>query len=237
MNAKTRALASSMRLPNLPGMASHVFAGGVLAAWGGGGWLQLAVLCSCGVGFGIFGNVLNDYADRQWDAQHRSERALPRGLFAPGAYFSLAISAAVLALVGCSFFGRAWVIGMVLVGCILAYTWQHKRCGFAVVWMGLCRALLPALGFVGMGGLGWAAAPGMLLLFLSTVGISRLAMGEWKLPALRSKVGMLLSLLPVVDMAVLLFATLRHQCSGGVLAVPVAAIVLSFALRKVAEAS
>jgi 4-hydroxybenzoate polyprenyltransferase len=109
-------------------------------------------LVAAGVFLYVAGNFLNDWYDREWDAEHRPERALPSGMFCPGTYLAVAVGLVVMAGV------CAWAvhkIAMVVVGGILvfvvAYTVLHKRTGWGVVWVGLCRALLVVLGMTGMG--------------------------------------------------------------------------------------
>lgn len=108
-------------------------------------------LMAAGVCLYIAGNFLNDWMDQEWDRQHRPERALPRGLFTSGTYLALA---AMFAGVGISLaFSTHRIAGITafLILCfIVIYTLWHKYSPWLVIPMGLCRALLPIMGAVGM---------------------------------------------------------------------------------------
>lgn len=154
-SGKIHALLSTARVANIPSVVSNVWLGVVLGMffndvvivleipWGSASRLALA-----GVALYVAGNFLNDWMDRGWDASHRPERALPRELFPPGWYAALA---AVLGLAGvglaASVNPRCAAIAGIIVVSICIYTVWHKRSAWAVVPMGLCRALLPVMGF------------------------------------------------------------------------------------------
>ena len=134
MNQHTRllfALASTARLPNVPSVAANVWLG-VLLGYGGG--MAPALVTMTALCLYLCGGFINDWRDRDWDAARRPERALPSGLFTPQAYLKIALVLAALAT------------GLAL--CIGIYTWLHKKSAGSVVFMGLCRALLPVLGWV-----------------------------------------------------------------------------------------
>lgn len=113
------------------------------------------------------GNFFNDWVDRAWDAEHRPERALPGALFPPRLYATLAL------LLVCAGVALAWaanwrsaMVAVILVFWILVYTVFHKRSAWAVIPMGLCRALLPIMGYVAVYpyvNMIWPAAIGLLL--------------------------------------------------------------------------
>jgi 4-hydroxybenzoate polyprenyltransferase len=128
----------------------------------------------------VAGNFLNDWMDRGWDATHRPERALPRGLFPPSGYLATAVLSAA-AGVGMA----AWVnrptalISTAIVAAIIVYTVWHKKRAWAVIPMGLCRALLPVMGAVGVSGnldremeTGMTAGIVAIALFCYIVGLS-----------------------------------------------------------------
>jgi tryptophan-rich sensory protein len=157
-SANVRALLSTARIANVPSVASNVTVGvvlGTLAVTDSGRQMpstpsMLAViLVVAGVLLYVGGNFLNDWMDRSWDAVHRPERALPRGLFPPVWYLGIAM---FLLAAGT---GLAWVAGtrsgLVAGGIVLSvasYTLWHKRSAWAVVAMGMCRAFLPVMGFL-----------------------------------------------------------------------------------------
>lgn len=133
---------------------------------------HLAFVIPAGICLYLAGNFLNDWSDREWDAKHRPERALPRGLFKPGFYLTTAIFLSLLGL------GLAAVASMkslpvaaAIMAFVLIYTAVHKRSAWSVIPMGLCRALLPALGFLGcagnvaVSGLACSVAIGLALFF------------------------------------------------------------------------
>lgn len=144
-----RALAASARLANVPSVASNVCVG---AAFADASMItaRLPFVIVSGICLYLGGNFLNDWHDRKWDESHRPERALPRGLFKPGIYLS---AASVLLMSGmglASFAGmRSVAVAAAITVFVLIYTAIHKRCVLSVIPMGLCRALLPALGYLG----------------------------------------------------------------------------------------
>lgn len=194
VHAKASALAASARISNLPSVWSNTLAGGILAfaysdrSWDMGVCGLLLVLMSLGVCFYAGGNVLNDWKDWRWDQVHRPERALPSGMFQPGFYLGLAWLLMIAGLCLAAWCG--WLclgVAVVLWVMILGYTWLHKKTGWAVLWMGGCRACLPCLGYVAVTG-AWprldgsalALAAMTLALFLHVVGLSLWAREESK---------------------------------------------------------
>jgi 4-hydroxybenzoate polyprenyltransferase len=151
-SGKLHALLSTARVANIPSVLSNVWLGVAVAIlfqdapilWGSPLQLTLA-----GVLLYIAGNFFNDWMDRAWDAKHRPERALPRCLFSPTLYLALAVILATLGVSAAALVNSAsGTVALAIVGCILIYTVWHKRSPWLVIAMGLCRALLPVLGFV-----------------------------------------------------------------------------------------
>ena len=174
-----RALAATARLANLPSVVSNVWLGILLA--GGGSAAICAAITVSAVCLYLCGTFLNDWADRGWDAAHRPERALPRGLFAPAGYLALAVAAAAL---GSGFAAavswHAIAVAVAILGLIALYTWLHKKSAWSLVPMAMCRALLPVLGLAAVAG---GDLPPVILvaaagLFCHVAGISWLARGE-----------------------------------------------------------
>ena len=155
--ARLRPLLATARIANVPSVISNVWVGIAIGAafqrWEHGGesvWPDALCLMIAGICLYIGGNFLNDWHDREWDAKNRPERALPTGLYAPGTYLLLAvifgIAGLLLALV------VSWkcaVVAALIVLFIAIYTRWHKKAVWPVIPMGLCRALLPVMGFVG----------------------------------------------------------------------------------------
>lgn len=153
-DSKIHALLATARIANVPSVLSNLGVGVFLGVYEGGiefswpwGLMVAAVL------FYISGNFLNDWMDREWDKEKRPERALPRGMFVATAYLTTALTGMGIGLVISAFYGwLAFMVAGVLVGLIVLYTKVHKKAGWSVIPMGLCRACLPILGYVGMCG-------------------------------------------------------------------------------------
>ena len=157
-SGKFHALLATARIANIPSVASNVWLGiavGVVFCdlqipkipWG-----LTAQLIAAGILLYVAGNFFNDWIDRSWDAKHRPERALPRGLFTPLQYAWLAgIGGALGLALALSVNYPCAVIAGALITCIIIYTIAHKRSSWAVIPMGLCRGLLPIMGFAGTG--------------------------------------------------------------------------------------
>jgi 4-hydroxybenzoate polyprenyltransferase len=178
-------LFASGRIANLPSVASNVFLGMVVAVvranqladkffWFSGIILIVSAICIY-----LAGNFLNDWSDRDWDAIHRPERALPMGWFSVNFYAGLAV---VLGCVGLGL--SAWIspicvmISVMILCFVGIYTYWHKRSAWSVIAMGMCRGLLPVLGYCAIhDGFGyvWPIAVG---LFSYIVGLSLSARNE-----------------------------------------------------------
>ena len=151
------ALAATARLANLPSVVSNVWLGVALGALATGGladgraWARAAMLGMAGVLLYLCGNFLNDWADRGWDAAHRPERALPQRLLPAGLYLAVALACGLLAVAAAAAVDHQCLLwALLIVASIVIYTGWHKRSAWAVIAMGLCRALLPVLGLIGM---------------------------------------------------------------------------------------
>lgn len=159
-SGKIYALLATARVANVPSVVSNVWVGVALGSimtfyanertpsesWISGGFLAVA-----GVLLYIGGNFFNDWMDRGWDEEHRSERALPSGLFPPRIYASLAVClmGAGVALAGAVNLRSCLVAGGIVFW-IIVYTVWHKRSAWAVLPMGMCRALLPIMGYLAL---------------------------------------------------------------------------------------
>ena len=212
---KVYALLATARVANVPSVLSNLGVGVLLGcATDGVGFVWPWMLSVAAVLFYVSGNFLNDWQDREWDAEHRPERALPRGLFREGDYFKVAVGGMVVGLVIAGFYGwGALVVAAVLVGLIVLYTRVHKRVGWSVVPMGLCRACLPVLGFVAMrGGLSGQVFFPAVGLLLYVVALSMSARGEsrpdveagerWIARGMLAGSGLFAALLPLMIMPV-----------------------------------
>jgi len=148
-SAKLHGLAASARIANLPSVVSNVWLGCVLGTDGRFPG-NVAVLMVAGVSLCLAGNFLNDWADRDWDAAHRPERALPQAMFPAEFYLTVAVLCGLLGLGAAAAVNRWCLVVALVIGiCIVVYTQTHKRTAWAVIPMGLCRALLPVMGILG----------------------------------------------------------------------------------------
>lgn len=189
-SSRFKSLLAAMRLPNLPGVASHVVTGGLVSIWLGWGatdvpqvadWWGLAIAAAAAVLLCLGGNVLNDWHDRDWDAEHRPERALPSGVFQPSTFFWIGSSCLLLVpLMMVVLDWRAALVAMAISACVLIYTRFHKCCCGSILPLAGCRGLLPLFGAFAVGGT--AAEPVVIAhgagLFLWTCGLSLDARGE-----------------------------------------------------------
>lgn len=213
---RIHALLSTARIANVPSVVSNVWVGvamvsvsGLATIGEGIGWsfLQLSL---AGVALYVSGNFFNDWMDRDWDAVNRPERALPSGQFAPSSYLVVAVLLAVMGMTiaACASFQAAIVAGLI-VSCIGIYTWSHKKTGWSVIPMGLCRALLSLMGASGVvaapaliPALGAGAIPAASL-FCYIIGLSLVARSE-SLPGKPKNPSRGLLLVPVA-LALLIF--------------------------------
>lgn len=154
MNGKLHAWLATARIANVPSVVSNVWFGVALGAfhwsWQSDRVLltQGALLSLAGVFLYLGGNFLNDWHDREWDERHRPERALPQGIFSPLSYLLRAVRFLGLGIILTAFIRPECIATAVaLVACILTYTRWHKNARWPVIPMGLCRALLPVMGF------------------------------------------------------------------------------------------
>ena len=129
------------RVSNLPTVWSNI-----LCAWlllDAGSLSTLSILLLAGSALYTGGMYLNDYADVDFDRVHAPERPIPAGLISRfevlrGAWVWCAVGLVAAACVSLASFGCA----LVLLLCILAYTYVHKRSSTGPLFMAACRALL-----------------------------------------------------------------------------------------------
>jgi 4-hydroxybenzoate polyprenyltransferase len=149
---KLRSLLATARIANVPSVVVNVWAGSALAIFftredPAGCWWNFVLLALAGVLMYLSGNFLNDWSDRNWDALNRPERALPRQLFKPRSYLWAGGSCALTGcLLAAAVSASSGLVAATLLASISIYTRWHKRAAWAVVPMGLCRALLPLMG-------------------------------------------------------------------------------------------
>jgi 4-hydroxybenzoate polyprenyltransferase len=161
---KSAALLATARIANVPSVASNVWLGLMLgwlywsATWKSF-WLVWpsdirsqtapALLCLGCISIYLGGNFLNDWADRNWDAERRPERPLPSGIFQPGTYLALAIGLTLVGIAaGFSANFAAGIVCLLIASLVSLYTWLHKRHATASLLVAACRGLLVVAGFV-----------------------------------------------------------------------------------------
>lgn len=172
MDSKLRGWLILSRGSNLPTVWSNVLAGWLLAqglrlpplgveawkqapdpiAWGSLLLLLLGVSLTY-----VGGMILNDAFDARWDAERRSTRPIPAGLITVRDAFRAGwggLAAGFVLTVAAAPVGTrlsVTVVAMLLALCVIVYDRWHKGVSWAPAVMGLCRALLPAIGFLVVG--------------------------------------------------------------------------------------
>ena len=154
--SKLRVWLELSRGANLPTVWSNTLIGCLIAAafgatMDGSTPVQLVALLA-GVSLLYTGGMfLNDACDAEWDRTHRPTRPIPSGrlsLRSVRVAAGLALLAGTSLLIWVSPSGRALTVLGLLVVAILAYSRWHKGNPLAPVWMGLCRAALPLVGYL-----------------------------------------------------------------------------------------
>jgi len=182
-HSKCKALLATIRTPNIPSVACNILTGILLASIAAPIHIPNAITAiTSGILLYLAGNLLNDWHDRDWDALHRPERALPKNIFKPSSYLTLAIACCLAALASIAAHPRSLAIAAIILGLILIYTKSHKSWAWAIIPMGLCRALLPVLGYFVCSH--QAVTPNLILisaaLLIHTCGLSLVARSESK---------------------------------------------------------
>lgn len=171
------ALLATVRIANVPSILGNVALGVFLV----GGQANTVSLLITGVCLYFCGGFLNDWADIQWDFKRRPDRALPSGLFSSASYLFFGVALGLFALVIAAVVSwQALSVTVALVLCVVSYTWLHKKTAWSALWMGLCRGLLPLLGWSALADV--SDLPAVILaggsLFFHVLGISLMARRE-----------------------------------------------------------
>jgi len=132
------------RVSNLPTVFSNVLLGVAIIAGAGPFPWEAALIAVLGTSFlYISGMALNDLLDRHIDAVERPERPIPSGVLSVrevtifvALCFALPLAAVFLIA------PRSAILAVALVAAIVLYNVFHKRWSGALVFMGLCRALV-----------------------------------------------------------------------------------------------
>ena len=161
------------RISNTPTVVSNAAAGAALA--GGSLWsVTFVLLAAAFAALYTAGMFLNDCCDYLADCRERPERPLPRGVVPRRMAFCWGLS-----LLG---FGvgllwltseRAGILGLVLGGLVLLYSYFHKGNPYAPLLMGACRALVYLATFFAFStAAGFSLFLSSVSIFLYVVGIS-----------------------------------------------------------------
>ena len=166
MFAKLRAWLILTRGSNLPTVWSNLVAGWLLGyvytdrfPWAMGLLVSLFGLLLGVSLIYVGGMILNDAFDARWDTERRSTRPIPAGVVSARSAFvvgGLALFFGAWCTIAASLGGHrgvTCVLVALLVGGVLVYDRWHKGVSWAPAVMGLCRALLPLIGFFAVGGL------------------------------------------------------------------------------------
>lgn len=244
----TRGLISTARPVNIPSVISQVFTGMCMAfyAWGEIPSFQIpsfeqgvnsfpipipylpfiAVLA-----FYLAGMWGNDAMDAPWDARHKPDKPIPRGIIRRKhltyAAFIAYIAGAALIPPG------AYIAGGLLGLFILLYTFLHKRLKSGVLLIAACRACVIFIGLTAVTTdqppmVGYVFASGAaILLFLYITLVSIYARSESVHKHRIARVGFLLANQPILDVAWLLVLGFYSWAL-----IPVACLILGHALRR-----
>ena len=129
------------RASNLPTVWANVAC--VFLLIGGRDHCLLLSLCCLATLFYTGGMYLNDWADSEFDLQHRSGRPIPSGRIQRSTVLYCAITYLGVAwIAGLAFGFSSFISGTVLLGLIIWYDLQHKGNRWSPVLMGGCRACL-----------------------------------------------------------------------------------------------
>ncbi|MEM0983703.1 MAG: UbiA family prenyltransferase [Planctomycetota bacterium] len=142
------------RASNLPTVWSNVVTGATVAATATGGWTptpeRLTKLVTIVIAASLlycFGMAHNDVRDSDRDLTARPGKPIPSQRLARRAarafaYICLVLGVVLAAIVSLQAFYAALLIGF----CATLYNREHQKHASSVLWMGLCRGLLYALG-------------------------------------------------------------------------------------------
>ncbi len=169
--SRLRALAELVRLPNVFTAMADVLMGYLCTHEDLGRWGDFALLLASSCLLYMAGMVLNDYFDRDVDAQERPDRPIPSGrvtaLLARRVGFSVLLAGAALGWTAAVVVGdwRCAAVATALAGMVLAYDRVLKRTPLAPLAMGCCRALNVLLGMSAAAGewhvMHWLVAGGI----------------------------------------------------------------------------
>jgi 4-hydroxybenzoate polyprenyltransferase len=173
---RARDLVELVRLPAALTVPGDSFAGAAAAGWPLG--RRTAALPAASACLYWAGMALNDYADRELDAEERPERPLPSGRVSPGQALGVAtgLTAAGLAIAAAAGGRRTLGVAVPLAATVWAYDLWLKATPAGPVAMAGARVLDVLLG--AGGGDVAAAAPAAATVGLHTLGLTVLSRDE-----------------------------------------------------------
>jgi 4-hydroxybenzoate polyprenyltransferase len=202
------------RVSNLPTVWTNTLAGVVLAG-GTTTDIRIVILMLALSLCYVAGMFLNDAFDREFDAQHRSERPIPAGAVDAATVFRYGfgmLAAGIVLLAGVGYGieqGTGWrpvAAGLVLAATIVFYDLHHKRNLLSPLVMGLCRMLVYVTAAYAIVADPPARVFGMALLLLSyLIGLTYIAKQE--------HLDHVTKLWPLVFLALPFVLTLNHVLS------------------------
>lgn len=120
----------------------------------------------------VAGMILNDVFDYEWDCKNRPERPLPSGVISRSKAKWVGTFILLLGLALSAFSaGRFFKLTFLLTIFILWYDVAHKGNPLAPVIMGICRALLPMIGFMVAARDGIYELPSTVYVYAAVLGI------------------------------------------------------------------
>lgn len=178
-----RALAELLRLPNVFTAVADILLGFLFTHEGFEPWPALALLIVSSAAIYSAGMALNDYFDRQQDAEQRPGRPIPAGRISAAGALRIGaglLSVGVLAAAAVSLLAVQWrpaIVALGLAGMVLVYDGVLKRTPLAPLAMGSCRLLNVLLGMsVAAGPWGavhWVVAAGIGLYIVGVTWFAR----------------------------------------------------------------
>lgn len=203
-----RALAELLRLPNVFTAVADTLLGFLFTHEGFQPWPVLALLILSSACIYSAGMALNDYFDRQQDAQQRPGRPIPSGrVSVPGALRigGGLLTCGVLAACAAGLWADQWrpaVVGLGLAGMVLVYDGLLKQTGLAPLAMGTCRLLNVLLGMSAAAEawheVHWVVAAGIGLYIVGVTWFARTEAADSSRPQLAAATGVMLAALGVL---------------------------------------
>ncbi len=172
-----------LRISNYPTVVTNAMSGCAIGSIGSAGfaWTSFALAAPALILLYAAGMAMNDALDAGVDRVERPDRPIPAGLVQRTQALGFAVFATASALTLLAYTSQpAFVLGVALAGCIVAYNALHRLHPVVVLIMAACRglAIITAAGAAGWPLEWWYAAPMSFIVFVYTVAISLVARAE-----------------------------------------------------------